>query len=51
MDLNHDGKIDLVVVNRRENIEIWRNVSTNLGRFLEAKLKQDGGKPTACTLA
>jgi hypothetical protein len=42
VDLNHDGKLDLVVVNRRENIEIWRNVSSGLGHFLEIKLLQDG---------
>ncbi len=47
VDLNHDGKLDLVVVNRRENVEIWRNTSTNLGHFLQVKLKQDGGNRNA----
>ena len=42
VDLNHDGKLDLVVVNRRDNVEIWRNTSTDLGHFLEIKLQQDG---------
>ena len=47
VDLNHDGKLDLVVVNRRQNVEVWRNTSTNLGHFLEIKLQQDGGNRNA----
>jgi enediyne biosynthesis protein E4 len=47
VDLNLDGKLDLVVVARRENAEIWRNVSTDLGHFLEVKLVQDGANRDA----
>ena len=47
VDLNLDGKLDLVVVARRENVQIWRNVSNNLGHFLEVKLAQDGGNRNA----
>ena len=47
VDLNLDGKLDLVVVARRENAEIWRNVSTDLGHFLEVKLNEDGGNRDA----
>ena len=47
VDLNLDGKLDLVVVARRENAEIWRNVSNDLGHFLEVKLVEDGGNRNA----
>jgi hypothetical protein len=47
VDLNHDGKLDLIVVNRRENVEIWQNVSTNLGHFLEVKLRQEDSNRNA----
>ena len=39
-DLNLDGKLDLVVVNRWVNAEIWRNTSTGLGHFMEFRLNQ-----------
>ena len=38
-DFNLDGKIDIVVVNRRENIKIWRNVSSDLGSFIALRLQ------------
>lgn len=41
-DLNLDGKLDLVVVNRWVNAEIWRNTSQGLGRFMAFRLMQDG---------
>ncbi|MEO6608301.1 MAG: CRTAC1 family protein [Aestuariivirga sp.] len=47
VDLNLDGKLDLVTVARRENAEVWRNVSTDLGHFLEVKLVEDGGNHNA----
>ena len=47
VDLNGDGKLDLIVTARRENAEIWRNTSTDLGHFLEVKLQQDGGNRNA----
>jgi hypothetical protein len=39
-DFNLDGLIDLVVVNRWENAQVWRNTSTNAGRALDVKLAQ-----------
>jgi enediyne biosynthesis protein E4 len=47
VDLNLDGKLDLVTVARRENVEVWRNVSTDLGHFLEVKLAEEGGNRNA----
>jgi hypothetical protein len=41
-DFNLDGLVDLVVVNRWESAELWRNTSTNAGRWLEVRLQQDG---------
>ncbi len=41
-DFNLDGKLDLVVVNRWENAEIWRNTSTETGHWLQFRLHQDG---------
>ena len=34
-DLNADGLLDLVVVNRRAPLEIWRNTSPNTGNWAE----------------
>lgn len=47
VDFNLDGKLDLVVVARRENAEIWRNIAPDLGHFLEVKLAQDGANRNA----
>jgi hypothetical protein len=41
-DFNMDGLLDLVVVNRRENVKLWRNTSGDAGHWLEIKLEQDG---------
>ena len=38
-DFNLDGKIDLAVVNRRENAKIWRNVTPDLGHFIALRLE------------
>ncbi len=47
VDLNHDGMLDLVVVNRRENVALWRNVGAGdaerpepMGRWLAIRLVQ-----------
>ena len=40
VDFNLDGKLDLVVVNRRENAKVWRNNSNDLGHWIEVKLEQ-----------
>jgi hypothetical protein len=42
VDLNLDGLPDLVVVNRWENAQVWRNTSANAGHFIEVKLEQEG---------
>jgi enediyne biosynthesis protein E4 len=39
-DFNLDGKLDILVVNRRDNVEVWRNTSENLGNWLELRLSQ-----------
>ncbi|MEO8151991.1 MAG: CRTAC1 family protein [Rhizobacter sp.] len=40
-DLNADGMLDMVVVNRLANTQVWRNVSEGLGGWLELRLQQD----------
>lgn len=54
VDFNLDGMLDLVVVNRKANIEVWRNVgmgsakrSVPLGNWLQLKLHQDGANRNA----
>lgn len=42
VDLNLDGLVDLVVVNRNEPSQIWRNVSEGAGGYIAVKLEQDG---------
>ena len=52
-DLNLDGLLDLVVVNRRENVRLWRNVGAGtaeapapMGHWLAVQLDdQDGAEP------
>ncbi|KFE33919.1 CRTAC1 family protein [Thioclava atlantica] len=39
-DLNADGKLDLVVVNRRAPMELWRNVTQATGHWAEVTLGQ-----------
>ena len=43
VDLNLDGKLDIVDVARNDTVEVWRNISTDIGHFLEVKLSEDGG--------
>lgn len=40
-DLNLDGLLDLVVVNRRAPMEIWQNTTQVSGHFLSLLLQQD----------
>ena len=49
-DFNLDGLPDIVVVNRKANVEVWRNVGRGtaerpvpMGNWLQLKLQQDGG--------
>lgn len=39
-DLNGDGLLDIVVVNRRAGMEIWQNVSTETGNWISIDLRQ-----------
>jgi enediyne biosynthesis protein E4 len=54
VDLNLDGLLDLVVVNRREDVKLWRNVGAGtadapaaLGSWLAVRLRQPGGNADA----
>ncbi len=47
VDLNLDGLLDLVVVNRNANLEIYRNTSATTGHWLEIALHQNGANPFA----
>src|SRR6185436_10142272 len=53
VDLNADGALDLVVVNRRENVSLWRNMgggadgSTKLGNWLAVDVQQAGANRDA----
>ena len=42
VDLNLDGQVDIVVVNRNEPSQIWRNVSEGAGGYVAIELRQDG---------
>ena len=54
VDLNGDGLLDAVIVNRWDRAKVWRNVGSGtaaaaspLGHWLEVRLKQDGGNRDA----
>ena len=46
-DFNLDGLLDLVVVNRREPAQLWRNTSTTAGNWIEMQIKQPGANQDA----
>ncbi|WP_274426428.1 CRTAC1 family protein [Chelativorans sp. YIM 93263] len=46
-DFNLDGLIDLVVVNRGDKAQLWRNVSQDTGHWVQVKLQQPGANPEA----
>ena len=53
-DLNLDGMPDLVVVNRRDSVQLWRNVGLGdaanpvpMGNWLALRLRQSGGNRDA----
>ncbi|WP_371154053.1 CRTAC1 family protein [Jannaschia sp. 2305UL9-9] len=46
-DLNGDGRLDLVVVNRRAPMEIWQNVTEGTGHWVAVDLVQPGGNRDA----
>ena len=41
VDLNADGRLDLVVVNRRAPLELWQNVTEGTGAWLAIEPRQD----------
>jgi hypothetical protein len=54
VDLNRDGMLDLVEVNRYENVDLRRNVGSGtarkpkaMGHWLGVELEQDGSNPDA----
>ena len=47
VDLNLDGLVDLVVVNRWEKAQLWRNVSTDAGGWIQVALRQEGSNRDA----
>lgn len=42
VDLNLDGLLDIVVVNRWQTAELWRNTTADAGHWVEVKLSQEG---------
>ena len=54
VDLNGDGMLDMLVVNRWDKAQLWRNVGTGTaaqpvspGPWLQLRLRQDGGNRDA----
>jgi enediyne biosynthesis protein E4 len=47
VDLNKDGRLDLLVVNRRAALEIWQNTTPDSGHWLAADLRAPGGNSHA----
>lgn len=41
-DLNSDGLLDIVVVNRRAPLEVFQNVTQNAGNWIAVRLEQKG---------
>lgn len=41
-DFNRDGLLDLIVVNRRDPAQIWRNATQGAGKALDLWVQQDG---------
>lgn len=46
-DLDLDGRLDLVVVNRRAPLELYRNVTPGTGNWLAVDLRHPGGNTRA----
>jgi len=46
-DLNGDGLLDLVVINRRAPMEVFQNVTQGAGNWLSVALEQSGPNPDA----
>lgn len=41
-DFNRDGRLDLVVINRRAPMELWQNATEGTGQWVAVELLQDG---------
>ena len=46
-DLNNDGRLDLVVVNRRAPMELWENVTEGTGNWVAFNVTQQGANSRA----
>ncbi len=46
-DFDNDGRLDLVVVNRRAPMELYRNITEDTGDWLTITLQQQGGNRNA----
>lgn len=46
-DFNMDGALDMAVVNRWENAELWRNDAPGGGQAVQVRLRQDGANRDA----
>lgn len=46
-DFDLDGRLDLVVVNRRAPMELYRNITDDTGNWIRIALHQKGGNPDA----
>lgn len=46
-DLNGDGRLDILVVNRRAPMEVWQNTSDTRGHWLALDLRQSGANTRA----
>ena len=46
-DFDNDGRLDLVVMNRRAPMELYRNVTQDTGNWLRVSLTQSGGNVNA----
>jgi hypothetical protein len=47
VDLNADGLLDMIAVNRLDKSQVWRNTSSGLGGWLQLALVQPGGNHDA----
>ncbi|MDZ4094117.1 MAG: CRTAC1 family protein [Paracoccaceae bacterium] len=47
VDLNADGRLDIVVMNRRAPMEIWQNVTESTGNWLEIEPRMPGSNTRA----
>ena len=46
-DFDNDGRLDLVVMNRRAPMELYRNITENVGNWLGIRLNQTGSNSQA----